>query len=343
MPSYAQAVFTGAAAEFLYDGSLVMADENTTFAMVTDNSDIDAADATSDSTNYRHSPLLWAGQPNILAIARSFESAFLITLAVHTPVNQSLYLASHFAVIRCRVPYSSEQVQRNSNAALNLVTDTAIKTAIRIPGITTALHLDARLQGSVYVYRNDTGGAPLLYQLDTWHEASHPSYWASEGFVIEAELFSGHLSRLSASVLLTERMPGSTEGDFRGFRTSVDLSAAARTGVAIAYPLAEHGIGRGGGGGGWRVRLLMRIDAGQSGTETETKTATDKQADPWCVNGVPVVLESAGGSATGGDEQHEGWVWRVAENVLIDSSVVLTGGADGGGWVDQLEIVAPML
>lgn len=97
MPSYAQAVFTGAAAEFLYDGSLVMADENTTFAMVADNSDIDAADATSDSTNYRHSPLLWAGQPNILAIARSFESAFLITLAVHTPVNQSPYLASHFA------------------------------------------------------------------------------------------------------------------------------------------------------------------------------------------------------------------------------------------------------
>ena len=48
------------------------------------------------------------------------------------------------------------------------------------------LALEFRRQGSVYVLHNTTG-TPSLTQTDTWHEATHPSYW-QHSFVFEAEL-----------------------------------------------------------------------------------------------------------------------------------------------------------
>jgi hypothetical protein len=45
--------------------------------------------------------------------------------------------------------------------------------------------LETRRQGSVYVLNNESGD-PLLTQLDSWHEASHPSWW-SKDFLFEAE------------------------------------------------------------------------------------------------------------------------------------------------------------
>jgi chitodextrinase len=45
----------------------------------------------------------------------------------------------------------------------------------------------ARRQGSVYMYDNTNTSAPVFYQLDAWHEATHPSYW-SKNFLIDAEL-----------------------------------------------------------------------------------------------------------------------------------------------------------
>ena len=296
MPSYAQATFTSVA-PFVYDGGLVFADENTTLAMKT------------NAKTYTYSPLLWAGQPNIMAIARRFHDAFLLTLAT----------------------------QKNSNAALNLLNKNA-SAVIRVPGLTAGgvdavLTVTARLQGSVYVFRDDTEGPPVMYQVDSWHEASHPTYWPHDtgGVTLEAELFSGHLSHRGASVMRTLRARGSDEGDYRGFRTYVDLGAAARQGVVLEYPLAEHGMIGGCGGGGWRVRLLMRTARGAH------------QADPCRVNGVPLEPESEGGGSdkdSDSSDEHEDWVWHVAENVVVvGSSVVLTGG----GWVDQLEIAAPRI
>ena len=298
MPAYAQATFTQVA-PFVYDGALVLADENTTLAMKT------------DGKGYTYSPLLWAGQPNIMAIARRFDDVFLLTLAA----------------------------QRNSNAALNLLNKNASAT-IRVPGLTVGgvdavLSVTARLQGSVYLFRDDTEGSPVMYQVDSWHKASHPMYWphdtasAGEATTVEAELFSGHLSHRGASVMRTLQARGSNEGDYRGFRTYVDLGAAARLGVALEYPLAEHGIAVG-GGGGCRVRLLMR---------------TGGRVDPCLANGVPLVpeVEEGGGGSSGKDgDEHEGWAWHVAEGVVVGSSVVLTtagGEGGGGGWVDQLEVV----
>ena len=325
MPAYAQATFTQVAPFVYRPGALVLADENTTLAMKT------------DAKSYTYSPLLWAGQPHIMAIARRFGDVFLLTLAT----------------------------QRNSNAKLNLPSKNAT-AKLRVPGLTVGgmeddavLTVTARLQGSVYVFRADTEGPPVMYQIDSWHEASHPMYWSgpddSSGgenvatTTVEAELFSGHLSYRGASVMRTLRARGGGDGpgDYRGFRTYVDLGVAARLGVAIEYPLAEHGIA-GGGGGGWRVRVLMRTAAAAAAA-----AAAGGVVDPCClVNGVPLVpVEAEGsGSSKGGGDEHEGWVWHVAEGVgaaLESSVVVLTatdtggeGGGGGGGWIDQLEIVA---
>lgn len=46
----------------------------------------------------------------------------------------------------------------------------------------------AREQGSVYMYDNTNTSAPVFYQLDAWHEATHPIYW-SKNFLFDAELY----------------------------------------------------------------------------------------------------------------------------------------------------------
>eukprot|EP01043_Picozoa_sp_COSAG02_P051126 COSAG02_NODE_5344_length_4414_cov_5.903824_1_plen_998_part_00 len=283
MPSYAQAV-TSHVAPFLYEGSLVYVDGNTTFAMKTD--------AKSD----HRSPLLWAGQPNILAIARHWDDAFLLSLAT----------------------------QRNSNAALNLGNKSA-SAMIHVPGIYNvtgeALQLTARIQGSVYVYRNDTSGSsePVVYQVDGWHEATHPAYWtaASGPIVIEAELFSGHLSQDGAALLRTHRVEGSSRLDFRGARTCVDLQYAAEVSrFRVHYPLLEHGLGdlvaR-----TVRVRVLLRHAESQS-------IANDVR-----VNGQKVLPE---GSETSSPAS---WAWHAATvNTGFDTALVLSGSA----CIDQIAI-----
>jgi hypothetical protein len=55
--------------------------------------------------------------------------------------------------------------------------------------LTTITGITARRQGSTYAYYPADGAIdPLFYQLDGWHEASHPSWW-SDNFDFEAELF----------------------------------------------------------------------------------------------------------------------------------------------------------
>lgn len=261
----------------------------------------------------RYSPLLWAGQPNIIAIARRAGPVFLLTVAV----------------------------QKNSNAALNLVHKNA-SAMVRVPGLTmngveTMLMVTARLQGSVYVFRDDTVAAPVVYQLDTWHEATHPIYWpavtSEQGVSVEAELFSGHLSHRGASVMRTLRAPGAANEDFRGYRTYVDLGVAVELGVVVEYPLREHGLAAAAlGGGMWCVRVLMRSSAGSRSVALPR------------VNGVTLTLDTSAEAnavhhATGKMASNATeWVWYVATGVVVHSSIVLTG-MDSGGWVDRLALL----
>jgi len=51
-----------------------------------------------------------------------------------------------------------------------------------------------RRQGSVYVY-DKTVTPAIFYQLDSWHESTHPWYW-SKSFNIEAELFDNNITAI---------------------------------------------------------------------------------------------------------------------------------------------------
>jgi hypothetical protein len=227
VPAYAQGMLTQYA-DFLYRGELVMADENTTFAMGGDTG------TTVSNPSHGSSPLLWAGKPNILCVVRRMGGAYLITLAV----------------------------ERLSNAELNADVDGTWAATVSLPGDdpTTKLpiKLKARAQGSVYVWRNDTGGSnssplPVVYQLDSWHEATHPMYWPTRSMEIEAELFEGHLAAVHLirteyhhddAGINTEGSQGYGQSD--SFTTFVDLRTAGdagtcyttHTGVSSNAPVA---------------------------------------------------------------------------------------------------------
>ncbi len=74
------------------------------------------------------------------------------------------------------------------------------------------LKFQSRRQGSMYVYdRRDTANI-LFYQLDRWHEASHPSRWDQDE-VLEAELMDSS----TASVVIKTQVPKTaSKGDYTG-------------------------------------------------------------------------------------------------------------------------------
>lgn len=92
------------------------------------------------------------------------------------------------------------------------------ETTIRLEG--QAIRFISRRQGSTYIYDLRNANAPVFYQLDGWHEASHPSRWKRE-FLLEAEL-----ADLSAagSFIRTERY-GNDAGDFTRFTSFTGFSS----------------------------------------------------------------------------------------------------------------------
>lgn len=51
----------------------------------------------------------------------------------------------------------------------------------------TKLKFEVRRQGSVYIYDARNAAKPVFYQLDGWHEYSHPARWSND-LIFEAEL-----------------------------------------------------------------------------------------------------------------------------------------------------------
>lgn len=84
------------------------------------------------------------------------------------------------------------------------------------------IKVKARRQGSVYVY-SEEGPAPVFYQIDSWHEFMHPSYW-NKNIKLEAELYGSHI--------VTE---GQTENDYSRFTSFVSLDST------IQIPFELHG------------------------------------------------------------------------------------------------------
>src|SRR6185295_18320158 len=84
------------------------------------------------------------------------------------------------------------------------------------------LKFKVRRQGSTYIYDNSNASAPIFYQLDGWHESSHPYYW-SKDFNIESELYDN----ASAAVKIkTDRATGAAAKDFRNSTSYTSLGNA---------------------------------------------------------------------------------------------------------------------
>ncbi len=88
-----------------------------------------------------------------------------------------------------------------------------------------------RRQGSTYIYDNTDAANPVFYQIDEWHEKTHPSYW-SKDFTIEAELYDNTNATYS---LKTVRAAGTQAGNYVGATTAVTFPSGQSTFTAMEY------------------------------------------------------------------------------------------------------------
>lgn len=94
-----------------------------------------------------------------------------------------------------------------------------------------SLQFKVRRQGSTYIYDNSNPAAPVFYQLDGWHESSHPYNW-SKDFNFEAELYDN----TPANSRIATTVPVNTSaGDFRNYTTAVQV-----TNASAAMPTFEY-------------------------------------------------------------------------------------------------------
>ncbi|HEX5002502.1 MAG TPA: T9SS type A sorting domain-containing protein [Bacteroidia bacterium] len=83
------------------------------------------------------------------------------------------------------------------------------------------LKFKVRKQGSTYIYDNTNTAAPVFYQLDEWHESTHPYYW-SKDFVFESELYDN--SNIQVSVK-TSVPAGTAQGDYTNFTSYITFAS----------------------------------------------------------------------------------------------------------------------
>jgi hypothetical protein len=212
-------------------------------------------------------------------------------------------------------------IQRLSNNARNLGSSgPAVKAAVgrpctvRVPGLGSPLTVHVRPQGSVYVVvpAPAAGGAPTITQLDSWHEASHPTLW-KDAARYEAELFEGRAAGGAAAVV-TELAPGAAHAlDFSGFTTYVDLSRAPRPLCIQVHPAPARKRGAAPPAASARRRVKLFARGGSVS-----------------VNGGARVAAAAGREWQW--LEHDGW--SVARTASTELEVCLAGDAQ----VDVVEV-----
>jgi hypothetical protein len=79
------------------------------------------------------------------------------------------------------------------------------------------IKVNARKQGSVYIYDKTDSSNIVFYQLDGWHEATHPYYW-SKNIEIEGENFDDS----AFHPIHTERPANAEKNDYTNFTSYVD-------------------------------------------------------------------------------------------------------------------------
>lgn len=96
-------------------------------------------------------------------------------------------------------------------------TAAAITGEVNIDG--TILTLKFLPQGATYIYDKSDPANVIFYQLDAWHEPTHPYYW-SKDFAFEAEVSDDSFPH----VLRTERPENAAANDYTTYTTFVRFS-----------------------------------------------------------------------------------------------------------------------
>lgn len=125
-------------------------------------------------------------------------------------------------------------IQNNSNVinSTPLVAD----ASITVNG--QNLQFKIRRQGSTYIYDNTVTSAPVFYQLDEWHEASHPYRW-SKDFSLEAELYDN----INKNFKIKTSVPaGTASGDFRNFTSFITFDDTTTVFIPIEYVFQPRSV-----------------------------------------------------------------------------------------------------
>lgn len=80
-----------------------------------------------------------------------------------------------------------------------------------------SLKFKVKRQGSTYIYDKSNPASPIFYQLDGWHEQTHPCYW-NKDFAIETELYDNANSQVT---IKTSVPTGTAAGDFTTFTSYI--------------------------------------------------------------------------------------------------------------------------
>lgn len=118
-------------------------------------------------------------------------------------------------------------VQPNSNMVGNAELEN--DATINLDGQTLSFKI--RRQGSTYVYDNTNPAEPVFYQIDKWHERTHPSHWTND-FNLEGELFDNNNTQVQ---IRTEVPSGAQAGDFREFTSYVMWPDNVTTPQAVEF------------------------------------------------------------------------------------------------------------
>ena len=102
-------------------------------------------------------------------------------------------------------------------------------------GATVNLMFNARRQGSTYIY-DRTVSPPLFYQLDGWHENTHPLYWCQKQFVLEAELSDQQIPSGSLKTDLNLTSPNPNIEDYTNASTYLNGL------IPVSYQFATNAL-----------------------------------------------------------------------------------------------------
>ncbi len=110
-------------------------------------------------------------------------------------------------------------IQPHSNMAGNAENESV--AIIKLDNQT--IKLKVRRQGSTYIFDKTNAAAPVFYQLDDWHERTHPLHWTAD-FKFQAELFD---NTTTAATIKTQVPAGTQAGDYTNYTSYVTFSSNA--------------------------------------------------------------------------------------------------------------------